>query len=188
MIIIGGKEYPFDGVIFLDCDGVINSQDFFVERSLNDPSKSYLKKQENENEEQNYARRHVDPKAVKWLNFLLEKINFGIVVSSTWRSCEWTRDALKYAGIENYEKKLIGYTPLHIKGGASDKRGNEILAWMMQTEYKGPFIALDDDRDFGHIREHLVETWCAHGMTAFTVHLALHKIKRLYPELDKPEI
>ncbi len=178
MIIIGGKEYPFEGVLFLDIDGVLNSQDFYVERHRNDPTKTFLKRGDDERDEEYYCRRSIDPKAVAQLNYLLKEINYGIVLSSTWRSADRSRDALFFAGIENYKERLIGYTPLHIAGGCLDRRGNEILAWIQRNNYRGPYIALDDDADFGHIADCLVKTQCAHGLTAFIVKLAIDKIRK----------
>lgn len=132
-------------VIFLDFDGVLNSQKSF--------------------DEEIEARDLVPTDVFKTLGPLNETLcrsctsNFQlildkfpdakIVISSTWRllfTLEWLKDKLFSYGIDS--SRVIGITPSSVpSSGDWRTRGNEIRAWLLDHPEVTKFIVIDDDPD-----------------------------------------
>lgn len=159
MITLNNNQYPFDGIIFLDIDGVLNGEKWYrsAEHNLIKEKLRIDHKNVNWRTEENKkicAERmaaEISPFHVNILNKILVKFNLGIVVSSAWRGVDFTRNALFLAGIDNYKNRLLGYTPQlkYLEDKASrDSRGLEIIWWMKENKYNGPYVILDDDGDF----------------------------------------
>jgi hypothetical protein len=126
-------------IIFLDIDGVLNSQLWYVK------TKGSRK------------RDDLDTEAIGFLNNLIEKTGAKVVVSSTWRH-SYTEDQLQDILDRNgFKGEVIG-TTLDLRRGTHGDcilRGNEILAWMKDHpaelgcayyDYKD-YVILDDDSD-----------------------------------------
>lgn len=128
-------------IIFLDFDGVLNS------------TKWYCKK--------NRPKSNFDPNAIKLLNYIIDKTNAKIVLSTSWRFDNNIYDLCKNIGIKG---EIIGITPsLKFFGSAENIsadyicRGNEIAAWLINyiksqklniCHWEYPFyVILDDDCD-----------------------------------------
>jgi hypothetical protein len=169
-------------IIFLDIDGVLNSNDWYVHRQDNVPMDSIHAQ---------YPLYEFDPRAVARLNELTEKTGAKIVLSSTWRigrTYEQIQSIFDMVGIKG---ELVGATPsmqtkrpYEDKEGYTTPRGCEIDWWLKiegkfqrinwsrekQQEYIDKaivknYVILDDDSDmlFGQ-REHFVHTPFMHGL------------------------
>lgn len=159
MITVNNKEYNFDGCCFLDVDGVLNGENWYKSPEYKQAKEFFKVKHKDvnwrtEEREEIWAERmsaEISPAHVNILNKILIKFNLAIVISSTWRGSDFTRNALFLAGIDKYKERLLGYTPIlkYLGDDASrDSRGLEIVDWMQKNNYTGKFICLDDDSDF----------------------------------------
>lgn len=131
-----------DRIIFLDIDGVLNSQHYFRERKKDNRS---------------FPIDDLDPKAIEMLNSLIENTKAKIVISSSWRLLNSRKDKiaeyLSEVGFK-YPEAVIGITPdLHIKGmNSSIPRGCEIREWLYLNygydyDQKMKYVIIDDDSD-----------------------------------------
>lgn len=109
-----GKKLIVDKIVFLDIDGVLNSEEWFNKCFSSDDICD------------------LDPDAINRLIKFLDDVNAKIVLNSSWRSLNVQSTILEFS-TSNYEllKKLIPYiigvTPQFRK---CIKRGNEIAYWM----------------------------------------------------------
>lgn len=178
-------------VIFLDIDGVLNSQDWYIYRRDNVAMDSVNAQ---------YPFYEFDPRAVERLNRIIEKTEAKIVVSSSWRSGETVESLQKLLDSVGVKGEVIGLTP-HLwcqkpypdMDGYRVPRGCEIDWWLdnygdfqrinwseeKQIEYINKakvknYIILDDDSDmlYGQ-REHFIRTAHDHGLTDELVDLAI---------------
>lgn len=136
--------------IFLDIDGVLNSEDWF--RKTKECNK--------------YTE--INPEKVKLLKEIVNRTSAEIILSSTWRTLvdipgqrdqhpqyDYLLDSLEKFGL-----KIKGHTP-YLK----HNRPKEIIAWLDEHGEKGKnsFVSLDDDfftfqyAQYG-ISDHLVKT------------------------------
>lgn len=127
-------------IIFLDIDGVLNCEIFYLNRKK---QSSLIEHPENQ----------ICPQRIKWLNELCEDTKSKIVISSTWRhsGIEYCRDVLKKSGATF---DVIDITPdIRFDGSV---RGNEIYQWIKKNieslcgikyyDYK-TYAIIDDDSD-----------------------------------------
>ncbi len=108
-------------VLFLDIDGVLNSDLWY---------------KSNEKKLKKYPYDQFDPRCVKLLNAILENINAEIVVSSTWRlkyTLEELNAIFKEVGIQ---QSILDYTPVLTIDNNFILRGNEILKWCQDNQYR----------------------------------------------------
>jgi hypothetical protein len=120
-------------IIFLDIDGVINSELYY--KSVNTKKK-------------NWSR--FDPKAVEMIKRLVEEFNARIVISSLWRFAmkKELAQELKASGLINFLDK-DWQTPVLQLG----HRGKEIKLWLDQHPDIVEYVIIDDDSDI--LEEHL---------------------------------
>ncbi len=121
-------------IIFLDFDGVLNSQLWYVRTKGS------------------RGRDDLDPQAIEFLNNLIEKTGAEVVVTSTWRlnrTAEELQDILNRNG---FKGTVIDKTESF---GRPCLRGNEIHQWMLDnvqkigcyySDYK-QYVIIDDDSD-----------------------------------------
>lgn len=150
-------------IIFLDIDGVLNSEDYL--------SKPETRKNiEEARDTLHFVSAQVDQQAVGVLNELCSDTGAQIVISSTWRTLfptETLDDVLHGRGLDP-RARIIGKTPR--LGGA---RGDEIVQWLgtaaeharIGGEPVESFVILDDDADMGELGDRLVQTDPKHGLT-----------------------
>lgn len=146
-------------VVFLDIDGVlVNRASFRLPRT---PVKDY---------EATAATAH--PDCVAALNYLIEKTDARIVISSVWRM----HGVMRMRGILScwgVKASVIGCTPDLTRASRgstilqSVERGHEIQRWL--DNYKGieieAFVILDDDGDMAHLKPYLVQSQFEPGLT-----------------------
>lgn len=131
-------------IIFLDIDGVLNSQLFYTHR-----------KQYEGLDKKEFHKNQIDSRNIVYLNQLIAETDAKVVLSSTWRmgnSLEYMQSLLKDKG---FTGELIDYTPVLRYPGAV--RGNEIKAWIdeniksinpdiIPSDFK-EYVIFDDDSD-----------------------------------------
>ena len=125
-------------ICFLDIDGVLNSVNFFEEKSQSKRWDEFKEKYENKHIA--FGLANIDPKAVELLNKLTEATGAKIVVSSSWRSDSALQTIFTLAGIK---EPIYGETPRLY----SRYRGQEIQQWLDKHKCD-KYVILDDDLDF----------------------------------------
>lgn len=112
-------------IIFLDIDGVLNSEIYY--RSVNRTAKDWSR---------------FDPTAVDLIKKLVDEFFAQIVISSTWRfgAVQLLNSELKKSGLIKYLHKdwktPQGYPP---------SKGKEIQEWLDQHTNISEYVIIDDD-------------------------------------------
>ena len=128
-------------VIFLDIDGVLNSALYYRAGKADATD----------------VRKHIDPSAVKNLNYIVEKSGAKIVVISVWRHGRTIEELQSILNNAGFVGEVIGKTESLNDGKYGDciLRGNEILHWTQEnqdllgcsySDFKN-YVILDDDSD-----------------------------------------
>lgn len=191
-------------VIFLDIDGVLNSQDWYVYRRDNIPMDSV---------QGQYPFYEFDPRAVERLNRIIAETGAKIVVSSSWRSGESVESLQKLLDSVGVKGEVVGLTP-HLwckrpypdSDGYRVPRGCEIDWWLdnhgefqrinwskeeqikyLQLSKVKNYIILDDDSDmlYGQ-REHFIRTGHDTGLTDELADLAINILNKDLTEIYYP--
>ena len=171
-------------ILFVDIDGVLNSEKWYTERFDKDL--------------QSYPLCEFDPLCVEQLNILIQKTNAKLVISSTWRlgrTIDELKNLFEKVGIKG---EIIGVTPhLTFNDGYGVSRGNEIKRWIdlnVVREWNRLFgedrdinmesyVIIDDDADMLlEQKDNFVKTYWADGLNAIHVGKA---IKILNNEIQK---
>lgn len=129
-------------IIFLDFDGVLNNEAYYVKRHSAD-FKGYGE----------YPICEFDFKCVQVLNHIIEKTGAKVVVSSSWRLGKSVDVLQKLLNDVGFKGEVIDKT----SSFRSEEilRGNEILSWIKNNkeiigqdyhEYEN-YVILDDDSD-----------------------------------------
>jgi hypothetical protein len=155
-------------VIFLDIDGVLNSERF-------------LKNNQDET---------IDRKNVSILKNVIDKTGSVIVMSSAWRL--WFDDNMMpkerysqylYDILCEFDIKLFGKTPdfsteeIRIKKTFSYVKAKEIIAWLDEYEIVDKYVVIDDlDLKNEEINAHLVRTNGQVGITEEDARLIIQRI------------
>lgn len=142
-------------VIFLDVDGVLNSEQWFKECY-----KKYGKP----------CSYELDHACIVRLKRLIDKTDAYIVVSSTWRfgfkdnddGWQILMNELESVGIKN---RFIGITPSLSHLYDSCCRGYEIQKWLDSNEDIENFVIIDDDSDMFHLMAQLAKCNFKYGFT-----------------------
>lgn len=144
-------------VIFLDIDGVINSEDYAVYRH----EASQFNKDE-----------FIDERAVAFLNYLIGQTGAKVVLSSSWRNdVPRTLEMMRRNG---FQYDFFDFTPYL----ESRHRGNEIQAWIDNYEKDHEplesYVILDDDNDIVDGQEkNFVQCNFIHGLTSVDCYKAI---------------
>jgi len=137
-------------VLFLDIDGVLNTQSYVEHAGWAAPLGS------------DRDLRIIDPAAVGLLNVVVEETGALVVISSSWRityQVEVLDSMLKQRG---FSGRVLGATP-QLTGR---RRCTEIGQWLMDNNRVDSFAIVDDDEDAGaeHVRN-FVQTNFEEGLT-----------------------
>lgn len=148
-------------IIFLDVDGVLNSEDdLMIHRKKNSIKGCIL-----------YAE--VEDRPLKLLKEIVKKTSAKIVVSSSWRiGCERSgKESVFGKGLYEKLKRRLKDFGMEIYDitpslGSGTQRGDEIREWLSKNETEN-FIILDDDSDMREYinTEHFIHTTYKHGLT-----------------------
>lgn len=140
-------------VIFLDIDGVLNSNQFAKATK-------------------NKGMLGIDPKALALLHKIIQETQAVVVVSSSWRVTT-TIPRLNYA----LRLDTTGATPT---GGYS--RGEEIQRWLkLAGESVSNFVILDDADDMGELSGNLIQTSFETGLTDVLADVAISRLNARRP-------
>jgi hypothetical protein len=163
-------------ILFLDIDGVLNSQDYYKKTVVKDVLESRVDLRQVDREA--WLAVQIDPDAVAFLNTIALLTDAVVVVTSVWRfpqSCfETLKKILKDKG---FSGEIIGWTT-----GESCRdcvRGNQIRRWLQDHEDivgdKPIYVILDDDSDMLYWqRYNFVWVDGQHGLGGDHVTRALH--------------
>ncbi len=143
-------------VIFLDIDGVLNSEDACERKAWAYDAKGNVQT----------MLLGIDSFNIPPLREIIERSGAKVVLSSTWRLSHdgrsRTADNIRRAGLEI---EFIGSTP-----SLWTERGLEIQSWLNWHAENRPadpvthFVIIDDSADMAHLMPYLVRTSWEHGL------------------------
>lgn len=140
-------------IIFLDIDGVLNSQDWYHRRTKTSPDCT----------REEFDRNQFDPEAVKRLRTILGVTQAEVVLSSVWRLGEESCAAVRQNACD-----FIDVTPQCSSG----IRGAEIMMWIRKNipgyydEGVLQYAIIDDDSDMLlWQKDNFFQTSNDHGLT-----------------------
>lgn len=131
-------------VVFLDIDGVINTDRIARYRKNHDIDEMVF-----------------DEEAMNNLQQIVTNTGSKIVISSTWRIHYNTTTPLWVALVDNLEKYgleqfIVGITPVEDGNPFSKPRRIEIKEWLDEHPEVDTFVILDDEWDMGELTPHFV--------------------------------
>lgn len=144
-------------VIFLDVDGVLNSQEYW------DRVGNAFRERFNQ----------IDVDKIVLLNQIIEATQAKIVISSCWRLLHYEEllDILSKKGLVG---EIIGMTP-----SLSLVRGLEIQKWLDGNPNVTRFVILDDSDDMEHLDGHLIQpNFYSNGLKLKHVEAAIVHLNR----------
>ena len=161
-------------VVFLDFDGVLNSQPFLVTESV----KGY---------ETIGEASSLDPANVEHLNTIVRETGAVVVISSSWRHGRKLSDLRTMLESRGFVGQVLGRTPDFVpskKPGdwrTCGERGDEIQEWLDGASLYGieveSFVILDDNTDMAHLKDRLVQTYMDCGLTDFYAQKAIKMLQ-----------
>lgn len=135
-------------VLFLDIDGVLNSADWYEQRTK---------------EQQFSGLCELDIEAMHLYDEIVERTGCNVVLSSVWRFADNYKERLERQGLNT--NKIIDRTP-HMPrprdtGTEYAERGKEIKAWLDSKLMGLPcvYAILDDDSDMLPEQPHFKTSW-----------------------------
>lgn len=139
-------------VLFLDIDGVLNSQKVF------------------ENWTSDSTRTVICPVMVERINRVIAATDCRIVISSSWRFMWEMGELMDILGLHGlWASFIIDQTP------RLDRRDEEILAWLKEHPEVSKFAVVDDDGfDLTNLTDNLVQTEWEHGIQDDHVDRLIH--------------
>lgn len=136
-------------VIFLDFDGVLNSEASFRMEARR---------------KNNRISDSLSAVCCSNLQFILEQnSDIKIVISSTWRKIHTLVELGNILNSYGVTAKIIGKTPITFSG----HRGREISSWLEDNPNVTKFVILDDDGDAGAVQDprgHFFQTTWKDGL------------------------
>jgi hypothetical protein len=139
--------------IFLDVDGVLNHELFYIEKH------QHIRHKEHEDKGEEYDLGDIDEEKIKLLNNLIKDTGAKVIISSCWRLGRHSNDMQKFLEKKGFKGEIIGSTPrLYFQErknySYSVPRGCEIKAWLEMNKDKHgdkiskvKYVILDDDSD-----------------------------------------
>jgi len=159
--------------VFLDLDGVLNTESSQRYWSIVDPEHSAIK---------------LDSEAVENLNIIMKMYEPKLVISSTWRlqfKPAILKEILLANGLHIPRPEELDITPHHPPIGSEQGRGNEILAWLKNNGSPEHYLVIDDESF--DIREQIPKEhtcfvtggWHGHGFSKWHVKHAIEKLDKM---------
>jgi hypothetical protein len=119
----------------------------------------------------------LDPACIQVLNEIVARSGADVVVSSTWRYGRTVAELQAMLDAKGFAGRVVDTTP---SGPPGADRGGEIAAWLAEHEVGG-YVIIDDHRDMGELRSHLLQTHPAHGLRPADAPLAISTLMRSLP-------
>lgn len=181
-------------VIFLDIDGVLNSEMFLRKLDVKHRALGHEADPVPGLEERKKVVKHettcecyrlenqIDDDAIGRLNRLILETGSKIVISSSWRKLLDPPELHRVLAAHGLVAEIIGKTPdgyhdqdLVAALGTVDRifRGHEIDHWLRQHPEVERFVILDDGSDMVMHKNRLVQTDCQEGLLDDHVELAI---------------
>ena len=138
-------------IIFLDIDGVLNSQNTFIDN--HEYRKFFVKYMNDEvNDKIIYKMLDIDLDKLFMIRDICTLTGAKVVISSTWRRSRYyplIEERLTSLGVP-----IVGVTPF-----IGNNRGDEIRKYL-EDNHVDEFVILDDDifKDFNELENYLVKT------------------------------
>ena len=142
-------------VLFLDIDGVLNSENWFGYRLYcikNNMFNEVINFVNTNDERIKHKLSMIDDRAIANLNRIIEETGCKVVLSSSWRSYVEAENTLTeyLLKLKGFKYELYDVTPRLWCNAVSIRRGEEIQLWMNKESEKNDiesFVILDDDSD-----------------------------------------
>ena len=142
-------------VLFLDIDGVLNSENWFGYRLYcikNNMFNEVINFVNTNDERIKYKLSMIDDRAIANLNRIIEETGCKVVLSSSWRSCVEAENTLTeyILKLKGFKYEFYDVTPRILTKEFGTQRGEEIQLWMDKESEKNDiesFVILDDDSD-----------------------------------------
>ena len=152
-------------VIFLDIDGVLNSNTFYTARESMPDTLFGI----NDDRIKPWMMKELDITALALLLNLVTATGANIVISSTWRLSEdtsWFRLWFHCRGITFPSECIIDKTSIiECPTTCRCQRGLEIEKWIKDNQFTGKYVIIDDDDDFTEEQEHhIIKTSSDNGL------------------------
>ena len=140
-------------VLFLDIDGVLNSENWFGYRLYcikNNMFNEVINFVNTNDERIKYKLSMIDDRAIANLNRIIEETGCKVVLSSSWRSCVEAENTLTeyLLKLKGFKYEFYDVTPRLWFSDFSIRRGEEIKLWMdkeSENHEIESFVILDDD-------------------------------------------
>lgn len=152
-------------IIFLDMDGVLNSNDWWERRTQH-------------GDERDLFENNIDPQAVARLNCIIAATGAKVVISSTWRKYHDERAMQRMLNDCGFIGEVIDRTvdlwanpelwPDPRRFGREFERGHEIRHWLVENTMKlgvKSYVVLDDSSDMATVEHRFVQTDHAIGLS-----------------------
>jgi hypothetical protein len=127
-------------IVFLDIDGVLNSQDFF----------------NNRRKDGDVPELDIDEKSIKWLNDFVSDRGL-VVISSTWKLSFNLKQFKDIFGRVGFTGEIIGTTPNIKSLYGKNNRVDEIKKWLVDnmSEQKFDRYVIFDDNYLAFMNKHI---------------------------------
>ena len=136
-------------VLFLDIEGVLNHENFFLKRAEMAEENNFLP----------YPLNQFDPLCVERVNRILDETDAKLVISSSWRFTKGLDIILTTVGLKH---PIFDTTPCL----PNKMRGEEVALWLKNHPDFDTYAILDDDGDFlDEQKKYLVQTFFMEGLT-----------------------
>lgn len=169
------KRIHVNKYLFLDVDGVLNSEAFYTEISQNDRMLKIHEENPSISGQMVYKLSNFDPEAIKRLNKIFKETGCKLIVSSSWRFDSDLKELFKMVGISN---EIFGITGI----SQTRYRGFEIQNYLDAQKNVLSYCILDGDCDMLPTQlDNFIQTDFRVGLTEDNVNKAI-KILNRYDE------
>lgn len=159
-------------IIFLDIDGVLNSQEFYLRRMAN----TLLLNED-------YPLCEIDPEAIKKLNEIIEITKANVVITSSWRLSINVNNYQEMFIKKGFKGIVLGVTPLlhFLENGEQIIKGCEIAAYLnsnFENQYV-KYLIIDSNEDMMLLKQkkHFIQTSEFSGLTFDMIPLAIKMLR-----------
>ena len=173
-------------VIFLDIDGVLNSEHWYVKNHKKHPERCR-------------SGQAIDPRFVRNLRRIVKKTDAKIVITSTMRgTLKHQSDHRIHEIFKQYGLVIYDYT-FRVN---SSIRGYEIQEWLDRHKEVTNIVIIDDNNDMVHLSKYLVQTinipcdkmrglpfaWLSEGLNSRVVKEAIEMLNKPYVNIYSTKV
>ncbi|CAB4196772.1 hypothetical protein UFOVP1290_292 [uncultured Caudovirales phage] len=157
-------------LIFLDIDGVLNSNRYMKSPQYFDETKDYDPRGMEIINKAHHT--HLNPEAVRLVNLLVDKTGAEVILSSTWRNRYSIDEMNAMLSMRGATFKIVGITPVFFSFRG---RGGEIKDFLEDLDGEITFVILDDINQFHDygFDEQFIQTTEEDGLTMAHIERAI---------------